>query len=61
MSWLNLRRERSLSILRAIGAARRMRHEFEIRLLPRSPAATRRAVAFYVADPLSSIHEFPLG
>jgi hypothetical protein len=33
------------------------RHEFETRLLPRSLAATRRGFAFYVADPLSSIHK----
>src|SRR5204862_392601 len=30
----------------------------ETRSLPRSLAATRRGFAFYVADPLSSIHEF---
>jgi sugar lactone lactonase YvrE/tetratricopeptide (TPR) repeat protein len=36
------------------------RQEFETRLLPRSLAATRRGFAFYVADPLSSIHEFTL-
>jgi hypothetical protein len=36
------------------------RHEFETRSLPRSLAATRRGFAFYVADPLSSIHEFTL-
>ena len=33
------------------------RHEFETRSLPRSLAATRRGFAFYVADPLSSIHK----
>ena len=27
---------------------------------PRSLAATRRGFAFYVADPLSSVHEFRL-
>jgi hypothetical protein len=32
-------------------------HEFETRSLPRSLAATRRGFTFYVADPLSSIHE----
>ncbi len=31
--------------------------EFETRSLPRSLAATRRGFTFYVADPLSSIHE----
>ena len=36
------------------------KHEFETRSLPRSLAATRRGFAFYVADPLSSIHEFTL-
>jgi hypothetical protein len=34
-----------------------MRHEFETRSLPRSLAATRRGFTFYVAGPLSSIHE----
>ena len=34
------------------------RHEFETRSLPRLLAATGRGFTFYVADPLSSIHEF---
>ena len=34
----------------------RLRDEFETRSL----AATRRGFAFYVADPVSSIHEFTL-
>ena len=35
-----------------------MNHGFEIRLLRRSLAASRRGFTFYVADPLSSIHGF---
>jgi hypothetical protein len=34
------------------------RNEFETRSHPCSLAATRRGFAFYVADPVSSIHEF---
>jgi hypothetical protein len=34
-----------------------MKHEFETRLLPRLLAATRRGFAFYVTDPVSSVHE----
>jgi hypothetical protein len=37
-----------------------MRHEFETRSLPRLLAATRRGFAFYVAGPVSSVHEFTL-
>ena len=36
-----------------------MRHEFETRSLTRSLAVTRRGFAFYVTDPLSSIHPPP--
>jgi streptogramin lyase/tetratricopeptide (TPR) repeat protein len=36
------------------------RYEFETRSLPRLLAATRRGFAFYVADPLSSIHQCTL-
>ena len=35
-------------------------HEFETRSLPRWLAATRRGFAFYVADPVTSVHEFTL-
>lgn len=37
-----------------------MRHEFETRSLPRLLAATCRGFAFYVANPLSFVHEFTL-
>jgi hypothetical protein len=43
---------------RLLGRMKTIRHEFETRSLPRSLAPTRRGFAFYVADPLSSIHEF---
>jgi hypothetical protein len=38
------------------------RHQFETRWHARPLAATSRGFTFYVADPLSSIHEFtPIG
>jgi hypothetical protein len=44
--------------LQQLGVEIDLRHEFETRSLPRSLAATRRGFAFYLADPISSLHEF---
>jgi hypothetical protein len=35
-----------------------VRHEFETRSFPESLAACPRGFAFYLADPIASVHEF---